>query len=101
MKSDLTILQILEPAYSRYAEEDLAEVQQTIRRVYDGTLNLEFHEVHSDNIPNAINDYINEHPVDMLALCNVHRNLFQRLFHRSVTKDLAAVSRCPIFVFPE
>jgi nucleotide-binding universal stress UspA family protein len=101
LQSDVTILQIMEEGYSTLAEEELLETQQVILRVNHSDINIEFSTLHSGNIPAAIHEYVHQHDVDMLALCCVHRNMISRLFHRSVLKELTAVSEYPLFVFPE
>jgi K+-sensing histidine kinase KdpD len=98
-ESEIDILQVMEPAYSPDVEDDLQMVQQTIPRVCNRETRLDFATVYSENIVTAIHDYARQHDVDMLALCHTHRNVFSRLFHRSV-KELNSILDIPLFLFP-
>jgi nucleotide-binding universal stress UspA family protein len=101
LNCEVTILQIIQEAYSKEAESELHDVQQTIHRIYEDEITFGFDTVYSDNVSEAINEYALHHEPDMIALCHVHRNLIQRLFHKSVLRDLSAICEYPLFIFPE
>lgn len=96
---DLTILQVLEEAYSRVVENDLKDLQSIIRHHYGDDLKFNFDTLRSKDIAASINSYVLQNKPDALALCTVHRNLLQRLFHKSVIKSLTAYASYPVFVF--
>jgi len=99
LNCELTVLQIMEEAYSKDAEEELKELQFIIRRFYDDSLNLRYETVRSSEIAQSINSYMLRNQPDALAICSVHRNMIQRLFHKSVIKNITAFCSYPVLVF--
>jgi nucleotide-binding universal stress UspA family protein len=99
LKCKLTVLQVQEAAFSQVAEEDLQGLQVVFRNIYDDDLTFSYDAVHSDQVAQSINSYMLQNQVDVLAVCSVHRNLIERLFHKSVIRELSAISRYPIYVF--
>jgi nucleotide-binding universal stress UspA family protein len=95
---EIFVLQILEEAYSKKAEEELRELQ-FIQQTYAADITLHFETIRSSEIAQSINRYISQKQPDALALSTVHRNFIERLFHKSVIKNLSTVSSFPIFIF--
>jgi len=95
----LTVLQVMEEAYSKDAEDDLKELQFIIRSFYGDGLNYEYDTIRSSEVAQSIDTYIHRNQPDALALCSVHRNLLQSLFHKSTIKNISAVCNYPVFVF--
>lgn len=99
LKSELTILQVMEEAKSEGVDEDLKELQTIIKNIYSGDVPLKFASLRSSDIARSINSYIFKEQPDVLAVCSVHMNIVQRLFHTSVIKNLSTTSDIPVFVF--
>lgn len=95
----LTVLLVMEEAYSKEAEDDLKELQFIIRNLYGDDLNFSYDTIRSSDVAQSINSYILRNQPDALALCSVHRNLVERIFHRSVIKNVSATCSYPVFVF--
>jgi nucleotide-binding universal stress UspA family protein len=95
----LTVLQVMEEAYSKDAEHDLKELQFIIRSFYGDDLNYEYDTIRSSEIARSIDLYIHRNQPDALALCSVHRNLIQGIFHKSIIKNISTISDYPVFVF--
>jgi nucleotide-binding universal stress UspA family protein len=95
----LTVLQVQEAAFSQVVEEDLQELQVVFRSIYDDDLTFSFDATHGDKIAQSINSYMLQNQVDTLAVSSVHRNLIQRVFHKSVIRELSAICSYPIYVF--
>lgn len=95
----LTILQVMEEAYSKEAEDDLKELQFIIRNLYGDDLNLSYDTIRSSEVAQSLNSYILRNQPDALALCSVHRKLIDRIFHKSVIKNVSAICSYPVFVF--
>jgi nucleotide-binding universal stress UspA family protein len=95
----LTVLQIMQEAYSKAAEDDLKELQFIIRNFYGDDLSYEYDTIRSDEVSQSINSYIQRNQPDALALCSVHRNLIERIFHKSIIKNISAISNYPVYVF--
>jgi nucleotide-binding universal stress UspA family protein len=99
LKAEITILQIMEEAQSKGADEDLRELQLIIQNLYSGDVPLKYESLRSSDIALSINRYTSSAQADVLALCSIHLNAVQRLFHTSVIKNIAATSDFPVFVF--
>ncbi|MGC1241517.1 MAG: universal stress protein [Chryseosolibacter sp.] len=96
---ELTILQVMEEAYSKEAEEELRELQFILKTRLDGSPAINFDTIRSTEVARSINDYILKHQPDALALCSTHRNVIENLFHKSIIKNISAVCSYPVFVF--
>ncbi len=55
--------------------------------------------VHNKNLPEAIDEFIQENKVDVLALTTHRRNIFTRLFNPSISHEMVMHSKTPILVF--
>jgi nucleotide-binding universal stress UspA family protein len=99
LKCALKVLQVMEESYSSEAEDYLKELQFTIGNLYGKDVTIQFDTIHSAEIPQSINSYILRNQPDALALCSVHRNLLEKIFHKSVIKHVSAVCNYPVFVF--
>ncbi len=95
----LTVLQVMEEAQSKIAEEDLKELQFIIKELNRDELNFEFDTIRSGEVAQSINSYILRNQPDALVLCSIHRNLIENLFHKSIIKNISAISNYPVFVF--
>lgn len=99
LKCELTILEVMEDAFSKVAENDLKRTQEILQNFYGDDVKFTFDTIRSDDIAPSINSYILRNQPDALALCSIHRNFLQRLFHKSVIKSLTAYCNYPVFVF--
>lgn len=99
LRCKLTVLQVQEISFSQVVEEDMSELQTIFRNIYDDDLTCSYDTVHADQVAEGINNYMLQNQVDVLAVCSEHRNLVQRLFHKSVIKELSAICRYPVYVF--
>jgi nucleotide-binding universal stress UspA family protein len=99
LKAELTVLQVMEEAESKGAEEDLRELQIIIKNLYSGDVPLKYETLRSSDIALSVNRYVSKVQADVLAVCSVHMNVVERLFHKSVIKTIAATSDSPVFVF--
>jgi len=99
LKSEITVLQVMEEAQSKGADEDLRELQLIIQNLYSGNVPLKYETIRSSDIALTINRYITKVQPDVLAMCSVHMNAVQRLFHTSVIKNISVTTDIPLFVF--
>ena len=99
LKCELTILQVLNEPYGGAAEENLKELQFLIRNLYGHDLTFRFDSIHSPDIIQSIDTYVFQNQADALALCSVDRPMLQRLFHKSVIKNITAFCSYPVLVF--
>ena len=63
--------------------------------------NMEFKLLEHGVVQQALNNYFHQNDVGLIALVNRKRQLFERLFHRSLTKKFAYHSDIPLLAFSE
>lgn len=98
LKAEVTVLQIMEEAQSKDADQELKDFQNIFQNAYADDVSLKFDTIRSKDTAQSINSYISrEHP-DILAVYSFHLNVLQRLFHKSVIKDLVATGNCPVLI---
>ena len=61
--------------------------------------NISFHQLVGGNVDYELEDFIEKNKVDLLALSMRKRNIFSKLFDRSLTKKMAYHSHTPLFAF--
>jgi nucleotide-binding universal stress UspA family protein len=101
LRCELSILQVMEEAYSEEFEEELKELQLISKDLYADEIKLTFDTIRSYEIAESIHSYVLRTQPDILALCAVHRNLLERFFHNSLIKNISAISSYPVFIFHE
>ena len=60
-----------------------------------------FHFENSDDKASAIEEYLNKHNIDMLAVVPRRNNFFDAIFHRSVTRKLTLHTKVPLLAMPD
>lgn len=98
MESELIILEVLEPSISQKAESELAADQQIIRDNLEEKLSLSFDTLHTENAPEALDAYVKKHGIDLLALCSQHQSFVERLFHKSLIKEMSRMATYPLLI---
>lgn len=96
--SRITILQIMEESVSERANQQLAEFQSHIRKVYAGNV-IGFDTIHTDDLNTALHAYMLRTEADLLALYEISRSSVEKLFHKSVIKRISGIAPYPVFVF--
>jgi nucleotide-binding universal stress UspA family protein len=54
-----------------------------------------------EDLVEGINEFIENHKADMVAVIPHHYNLVERLFHKSISKKMAFHTQVPLLVLPE
>ncbi|HEX5169370.1 MAG TPA: universal stress protein [Cyclobacteriaceae bacterium] len=98
LKSELTVLQVMEEAHSKVVDDELKELQEIIA-LSKSNVKFSFDTIRSSDIAQSINTYIQRNEIDVLALCTLHRNFIENFFHKSVIRNISAVGSYPIFIF--
>lgn len=60
---------------------------------------IAFKEVVLNNVTEGINKYIEEHKPDMLAMTTHTTSLFNKIFHKSITKEMLLQTHIPLLAF--
>ncbi len=63
---------------------------------FENTLYLS--TIHSDRIWEGLNSYAHENAIDLIVLVTRHRNFWQRLLHRSVTREMVLNAELPLLI---
>ena len=59
---------------------------------------FEIAEVDGETVAEGLNNYIQDHPMDLVVMVNLHRKFWDGLFHKSRTKQMALTTKTPLMV---
>lgn len=100
LNCELTVLQVNEEAVSVDVIEEMKELQFIIEEEWKGAnLDINFDSIRSTEIAPSIHSYIQRNEKDVLALCTIHRNFIEDVFHKSVIKIISEIASYPVMVF--
>jgi nucleotide-binding universal stress UspA family protein len=85
------------PAIDKKVESMHKTVEQVIRQT--GYASMDFKLVIDEDVPGAIDMYINEKRADVLATFTHELSLYEKLFGLSVTRKLAYQGNIPLLAF--
>jgi nucleotide-binding universal stress UspA family protein len=95
----LVFVKTLDKTRQNYAT-DLADMQDVFE-VEAPSLKFNGYIVEEDDVFYGINNFSHEHKIDLLVTITKTRNFWNRLFHASVTKELAMYSELPLLIIKE
>ncbi|HEU5292446.1 MAG TPA: universal stress protein [Cyclobacteriaceae bacterium] len=99
LHSKIVILQAMEESDSKTADEELKQDQKEIKDFFgDEGVDIRFDTIHTSDIATGINNYMHFNG-DVLAVYAEPRSLIQKLFHKSVIKEISNKASYPVFVF--
>ncbi|MBP8238819.1 MAG: universal stress protein [Saprospiraceae bacterium] len=59
---------------------------------------FEIAELEADSVSEALNEYATQHHTELVVLVTRKRNVWEQLFHKSQTRNMARISRKPVMV---
>lgn len=62
-------------------------------------IKIQVTEIASDSVAHGLDQYVHENGIQLILMSRPHRGLIERLFHRSVTKQVALYITKPLMVF--
>ena len=98
LNCNLKVLQVVEEAFSKRAEDELKELQLMFKPLYQD-FHYTFDTIRSDEIAESISNYVQLNRADVLALHASHRNVVERFFRKSITKNISAICNYPLYIF--
>lgn len=98
LDSSLVVLEVLEPSVSLRAEEELKADQMILRDTFGQDVDLQFDTLHTATIAESLDKYVKEKGVDWLALCTQHQSFLDRLFHKSLIKEMSKLATYPLLI---
>ncbi len=82
---------------SEHPEVDFHELE-TFFEGHAPSVQINFHNIKDDSVVSGLEAFIQFHKVDFLVMFAPHRNIFERLFHRSQTQRMAYQTAIPLLV---
>lgn len=73
-------------------------VLEELQKLYPNKIQSITHRQHED-VAEGLEKYANESKADVIVLFTTHRNFVEKLFHKSVTKDMVLHSHKPLLIF--
>ena len=64
-------------------------------------IDTQFHVIESNDVDEALNDFVEENKVDMVVMIHRHMSLFDRLFSRSSSKQMSMHTTVPLLVLQD
>jgi nucleotide-binding universal stress UspA family protein len=61
-------------------------------------LQLKFHAVQEDSVETGLSAFVSNWDLDLLAMPSPHRDVFSRMFHKSMTQQMALHTTVPLLV---
>lgn len=101
LDSRLSVLQVLEDGHKDENELHEVALQRRIRKIYENEIPLNFDSILASDVAEGIYDYLLKNDVEVLALCSKRHSLFERLFKKSIIREITARPLCPVFIFHE
>lgn len=104
---DLPIQQVSNFAKALSAKLEFVTVENIVRRAKEYEPNqpktnffgIEYDVITNPSIPAGLNDFVLKNKSDVLSLYIRKRQLWERLFHISTSKEMAYHTKIPLFVF--
>ncbi len=93
--SKVTVLKVLKPGEITDNDEAVqcVKLNQTL-----SSLNHNYELVENTNVEQGINSFLNKGNVDMVAMLERKVGFFEKLFHKSITKQVATHTKLPLLV---
>lgn len=95
---EIRVLQLLEVSYSELQEREIEERKEQITVELTDAIPVSFDSLHTDNLPHALEMYVQKNKADLLILNTHHYSVIQRIFHKSITKALSVLADFPVLV---
>jgi nucleotide-binding universal stress UspA family protein len=83
---------------SRLDEARLEGMKQALREKYPRS-SFECHLLQGNNFSDAVENFIKQNQIDVLALTTHKRNMLTRLFNPSVTRRMVLHTQTPLLIF--
>ena len=97
--SDIIICHVADDDVSTHHESLRFENFKTELAKHAPTIKMSFELIAGEDVPERLNEFFIKNKADMIAMSTKKRNLFDRLFDRSLTKEMAYHTDIPLLVF--
>lgn len=95
---NISVVDIENRADDPFANYDLKQFKGVATRLFPST-QLSFSKLDNKNTTVAIDNFVTENSIDIIAITTHKRNILTSLIKRSVTNDLVVNSKTPLLIF--
>lgn len=84
-------------------KETKSSIKQTAKNILGPALSkmdYDFHIITDTNIEKGIQEFISEHPTDLLVMISHPHNILQRMLGRTLTKNMSYQTNIPLLALP-
>lgn len=60
---------------------------------------ISFHLIEKEDVVSAINRFVNNYEADIISMATSRKNLFNRIFDKSMTQEMACLTKIPLLAF--
>ncbi len=83
-----------------YAEDKIAELDEFFTENAPN-IDIRFYSFFSENIVEGMNKFIKKHDINLMVLYKPKRSFFDKLFHKSFTKEMVRHTEVPLLILNE
>ena len=95
--STLSVVRVIEKSMDEVVER---VVRPESFKFFLASFHPSYEFVKSENVAKALNEFVKQHGVDMIAVVLHEHNWFERVFTKSVTKSLVFLTKVPLLILP-
>ncbi len=99
LKAKFKLVHIHDPQQGVTHEESALQRLQTLFSNY-GYESPAILKIGPESVVEALEDFAENYSIDMLIMLNQQRNLWERLFYRSKTRQMVFQTKIPLFIYP-
>jgi nucleotide-binding universal stress UspA family protein len=97
-KSELSILHVQTNERESRSEALFESFREKVRSSFDYN-RISFHLIEKAGVVNAISTFANNYGANIISMATSRRDLFDRIFNKSITKDMAYIKKIPLLAF--
>lgn len=64
-------------------------------------LQITYHTLEGEELYESLNEFADNYDIDLVVMASPHRSFFERLFHKSQTRQVALHTKTPLLIFRE
>lgn len=96
-KAHIHFVHVRDAASDRFGQEKEG-IFSTLFAGGEPSFAFEIAELEADSVAEALNEYAEQHHTELVVLVTRRRNLWEQLFHKSQTRNMARITRKPVMV---
>ncbi len=97
-KSDIHFVHVAEEGDSKTYQEVESRLFNVLFNGSEPSFAFSLTKIEGNSVVDGLNDYAIKHNIDLVVMVSPHRNFWEQLFHKSVTKAMTLNTKIPILV---